>query len=92
MSATCLDCQTEGTEIIAPCLDDHIFSGEEFLSCDFSQRPDLGLHHLCLLFSSHGEIVGIFGKDFYPISIIPELTIDLEKSGIDDPIADISTA
>ncbi len=92
MSATCLDCQTESTEVIAPRLDDHVFPSKEFLSCDFSQRSDLGLHHLHLLFSSYGEVIGVFGKDFYFFSIIPEFTIYFEKSGIDDPIADIPTA
>lgn len=92
MSPARLDCQTKGTKIITSCLDDHIFSGEEFFSGDFFERPDFRRHHGFFLFWGHMEVVWIFGEDFYLVSIGLELMIYLEKSGIHDAVPDIPTS
>lgn len=37
VSSTCLYRETEGTEVVAPRLDHHVFACEEFPSCDLPQ-------------------------------------------------------
>lgn len=92
MSSTCLDCQTKGTKIITSRLDDHIFSREELFSGEFFERADFRQHHRFFLLGGDVEVIWILWEYLYLLSIVLELMVYLEKSGIHDTISDIPTS
>lgn len=76
---TCLDCQTKCTEVITPCLNDHVFSRKKFLPLEFCERTNLGLHLEFSLDRWESKIIRILRKYLNLLYIWRKLMICIKK-------------
>ncbi len=91
MSSARLHRETEGTEVITPRLDHHVFASEELPPGDLPQGSELRLHHLLFLLGRHTVVIWILWQYLYGITIRSEFTIYFVKSRVHHTISDIAT-